>query len=120
MRRISAALLLAVTLAAMTGGAAFAADGGVVYSAQSYAPSNQDHRVWMAGHRRGNSSSGARWRRRFQSVLPFSRHYEYSSRRNYRHYGYSSYSDSRDYGYSPYYRYYGGYGSRRGQSFGRH
>ncbi len=48
------------------------------------------------------------------------RHYEYSSRRNYRHYGYPSYSYGRDYGYSPYYRYYGGHGSRRGQSFGRH
>ncbi len=69
MRRISAAWLLSVTLIAMTGGAAFAADGGV-YSAQSYAPSNQDHRVWLVGNRHGNSSSGARWRRRFQSVLP--------------------------------------------------
>ncbi len=48
------------------------------------------------------------------------RHYEYSSRRNYRHYGYPSYSYGRHYGYSPYYRYYGGHGSRRGHSFGRH
>ena len=119
MRRISVAWLLAVALIAVTGGAAFAADGGN-YSAQSYALSNQDHRVWLAGNRHGNSSSGARWRRRFQFVLPFSRHYEYSSRRNYRHYGYSSYSYGSHYGYSPYYRYYGGHGSRRGHSFGRH
>ncbi len=115
MRRISAAWLLAVTLAAMTGGAAFAADGGV-YSAQSYAPSNQDHRVWLAGNRHGPRRTG---HYRFQFVLPFSRHYEYSSRRNYRHYGYPSYSYGRDYGYSPYYRYYGGHGSRRGHSFVR-
>ena len=53
-------------------------------------------------------------------MLPFSRHYEYSSQRNYRHYGYPSYSYGRHYGYSPYYRYYGGHGSRRGHSFGRH
>ncbi len=58
-------------------------------------------------------------------LLGLGRRRHYSSRRNYRHYGYSSYSygrdyGGRDYGYSPYYRYYGGYGSRRGQSFGRH
>ncbi len=116
MRRISAASLLAVTLIAMTGGAAFAADGGN-YSAQSYASSNQDHRVWLAGHRHGPRKTG---HYRFQFVLPYAYQYGYrtyphqhGSHRYYRRFGHRSYYGGRHYGPFPYYPYAHGYGYDR-------
>ncbi len=116
MRRISVAWLLAVALIAVTGGAAFAADGGN-YSAQSYAPSNQDHRVWLAGNRHGPRRTG---HYRFQFVLPYAYQYgyrtyqrPYGSHRYYRRFGRRSYNVGRHYRPYPYYPYARGYGYYR-------
>ncbi len=114
MRHKSATWLLAVMLAAMPGAAAIAADGGV-HSVQSYAPSHQDHRVWLAG---GRHESRRHYRFRF--VLPYAYQYGYrmyqypsGSHRYYRRFGRRSYYVGRHYGPYLYYPYARGYGYYR-------